>query len=124
MLRTALGPAIAGFLRDASVVENFGGRLWVDRLTRANGSSSTIRSTASPNAHAVLVPALEGFAPTPELREIAEAQALLGQLSNQGTLWKTSAAPPSSLASSSPAPWSATCFSGSCRRITFPTPRA
>ena len=28
-------------------------------------------------AHAVLAPALEGFAPTPEMPEIAEAQALL-----------------------------------------------
>jgi hypothetical protein len=35
MLRTALGPAIASFLRDASVVEvmlNPDGRLWIDRL--------------------------------------------------------------------------------------------
>jgi type IV secretion system protein VirB11 len=35
MLRTALGPAIARFLEDASVVEvmlNPGGRLWIDRL--------------------------------------------------------------------------------------------
>jgi predicted ATPase len=31
-------------------------------------------------AQAVLAPALEGFAPTPELPEIAEAQALLEQL--------------------------------------------
>ena len=29
------------------------------------------------DAHAVLAPALEGFAPTPEMPEIAEAQALL-----------------------------------------------
>ena len=36
MLRTALGPAIAGFLSDASVVEvmlNPDGRLWIDRLS-------------------------------------------------------------------------------------------
>ena len=36
MLRSALGPAIAGFLDDASIVEvmlNPDGRLWVDRLT-------------------------------------------------------------------------------------------
>ncbi|MCK1403861.1 P-type conjugative transfer ATPase TrbB [Bradyrhizobium sp. 76] len=36
MLRTALGPAIAGFLEDASVVEvmlNPDGRLWIDRLS-------------------------------------------------------------------------------------------
>jgi len=35
MLRTALGPAITGFLDDASVVEvmlNPDGRLWIDRL--------------------------------------------------------------------------------------------
>ena len=31
-------------------------------------------------AHAVLAPALEGFAPTPEMPEIAEAQALLAAL--------------------------------------------
>lgn len=36
MLRSALGPAIAGFLDDASVIEvmlNPDGRLWIDRLT-------------------------------------------------------------------------------------------
>jgi predicted ATPase len=33
------------------------------------------------DAHAVLAPALEGFAPTPEMPEIAEARALLGDLS-------------------------------------------
>jgi hypothetical protein len=36
------------------------------------------RLTGRPaEAHAVLAPALEGFAPTPEMPEIAEAQALL-----------------------------------------------
>jgi hypothetical protein len=36
------------------------------------------RSTDRPaDAHAVLAPALEGFSPTPEMPEIAEAQALL-----------------------------------------------
>ena len=42
MLRTALGPAIAAYLRDASVVEvmlNPDGRLWIDRL--AGGLSDT-----------------------------------------------------------------------------------
>jgi predicted ATPase len=39
------------------------------------------QSTGSaPDAHAVLAPALAGFGPTPELPEIAEAQALLGTL--------------------------------------------
>jgi len=32
------------------------------------------------DAHAVLAPALEGFSPTPEMPEIAEAQALLSRL--------------------------------------------
>jgi len=37
--------------------------------------------TARPvDAHAVLAPALEGFAPTPEMPEIAEAQALIASL--------------------------------------------
>ncbi|HEY1888189.1 MAG TPA: hypothetical protein VGG86_19405, partial [Roseiarcus sp.] len=34
----------------------------------------------SNDAYAVLAPALEGFSPTPEMQEIAEAQALLSQL--------------------------------------------
>ena len=39
------------------------------------------QSTARPvEAHAVLTPALEGFSPTPEMPEIAEAQALLAAL--------------------------------------------
>jgi len=39
------------------------------------------QSTGRPNdAHAVLAPALEGFSPTPEMPEIAEAQALLERL--------------------------------------------
>ncbi|MBV8797767.1 MAG: hypothetical protein JO136_22755 [Hyphomicrobiales bacterium] len=38
---------------------------------------STARSA---EAHAVLGPALEGFSPTPEMPEIAEAQALLSRL--------------------------------------------
>ena len=36
MLRTALGPAIAAFLEDPSIVEvvlNPDGRLWIDRLS-------------------------------------------------------------------------------------------
>jgi predicted ATPase len=39
------------------------------------------QSTARPaDAYAVLAPALEGFSPTPEMAEIAEAQALLASL--------------------------------------------
>jgi predicted ATPase len=43
--------------------------------------SKLYQSTGRPaDAHAVLAPALEGFAPTPEMPEIAEAQALLALL--------------------------------------------
>jgi hypothetical protein len=39
------------------------------------------QSTARPaEAHAVLAPALAGFSPTPEMPEIAEAQALMERL--------------------------------------------
>jgi hypothetical protein len=38
----------------------------------------------SAEAHAVLAPALEGFSPTPEMPEIAEAQALLDRLARDG----------------------------------------
>ena len=54
-------------------------------------------------AHAVLAPALEGFAPTDEMPEIAEAQALLGDVSGDGggqsrcRAEETSAAPTDSL---------------------------
>jgi predicted ATPase len=43
------------------------------------------QSTARPaDAHAALAPALEGFSPTPEMPEIAEAQALLAALAESG----------------------------------------
>src|SRR5208283_3863129 len=43
--------------------------------------SKLYQSTARPvEAHAVLAPALEGYASTPEMPEIAEAQALLAAL--------------------------------------------
>jgi adenylate cyclase len=43
------------------------------------------QSTGRPaEAHAVLAPALEGFSPTPEMPEIAEAQALLERLAHRG----------------------------------------
>jgi hypothetical protein len=41
------------------------------------------QSTGRPTeAYGLLAPALEGFSPTLEMPEIAEAQALLGELSN------------------------------------------
>ena len=46
-------------------------------LSLAKLYQSTVRPAA---AHAVLAPALEGFAPMPEMPEIAEAEALLSRL--------------------------------------------
>jgi predicted ATPase len=50
-------------------------------LRAALALAKLYQSTNRPvDAHAVLAPALEGFAPTPEMPEIAEAQALLAAL--------------------------------------------
>jgi tetratricopeptide (TPR) repeat protein len=49
-------------------------------LSLAKLYQSTARSA---HAHAVLAPALEGFSPTPEMPEIAEAEVLLGELSSR-----------------------------------------
>jgi class 3 adenylate cyclase/predicted ATPase len=50
-------------------------------LRAALALAKLYHSTARPaEAHAVLAPALEGFAPTPEMPEIAEAQTLLAAL--------------------------------------------
>ena len=47
-------------------------------LRAAHSLARLYQSTGRPvDAHAALAPALEGFAPTPEMPEIAEAQALL-----------------------------------------------
>lgn len=49
MLRTALGPAIAGFLDDPCIVEvmlNPDGRLWVDRLTEGLSATEEMLSPA------------------------------------------------------------------------------
>jgi predicted ATPase len=51
-------------------------------LRAALGLAKLYRATGRPaDAHAVLGPALKGFSPTPEMPEIAEAQALLGVIS-------------------------------------------
>ena len=50
-------------------------------LRAALSLAKLCQSTARPvDAHAVLAPALEGFSPAPEMREIAEAQALIERL--------------------------------------------
>ena len=51
------------------------------RLMASHALARLYRSTGRPDeAQAILAPALEGFSPTPEMPEIAEAQALLAQL--------------------------------------------
>jgi predicted ATPase len=48
---------------------------------RAALALAKLYQTSRPaDAHAVLAPALEGFAPTPEMPEIAEAQTLVSRL--------------------------------------------
>ena len=55
-------------------------------LQAALALAKLLRSTGqAAEANAVLAPALEGFSPTPEMPEIAEAQALLEQLGATGT---------------------------------------
>jgi predicted ATPase len=50
-------------------------------LRAALALAKLYQTTARPaEAHAVLAPALEGFSPTPEMPEIAEAQALVSQV--------------------------------------------
>ena len=50
-------------------------------LRAALALAKLYQSTGRPvEAHAILAPALEGFSPTPQMPEIAEAQALLGTL--------------------------------------------
>jgi predicted ATPase len=54
-------------------------------LRAAFSLAELYQSTSRPaEAHAVLAPALEGFSPTPEMPEIAEAQALLDSLAHGG----------------------------------------
>ena len=73
-------PAEEAFLTAIAVAKQQGTRSF--KLRAALALAKLYQSTARPTeAHAVLAPALEGFAPTPEMPEIAEAQALLAALS-------------------------------------------
>ena len=72
-------PAEAAFGRAMEIAGGQGTRSF--GLRAALSLAKLYQSTARPaDAHAVLEPALEGFAPTPEMPEIAEAQVLLKQL--------------------------------------------
>ena len=69
-------PAEEAFLTAIAVAKQQGTRSF--ELRAALSLAKLYQSTSRPaEAHAVLAPALEGFAPTSEMPEIAEAQALL-----------------------------------------------
>ena len=72
-------PAEEAFLTAIAVAKQQATRSF--ELRAALSLAKLYQSTGRPaDAHAVLAPALEGFAPTPAMPEIAEAQALLAAL--------------------------------------------
>jgi predicted ATPase len=76
-------PAEEAFGTALAIAQEQGARSW--GLRAALSLAKLCQSTARPaEAHAILAPALEGFAPTPEMPEIAEAQALLESLACGG----------------------------------------
>ena len=79
--RDPANPALAeeAFQTAIAVAKEQGARSF--GLQAALSLAKLYQSTSRPaDAHAVLAPALEGFSPTPEMPEIAEAQALLAAL--------------------------------------------
>jgi class 3 adenylate cyclase len=72
-------PVEEAFQTALKIAKQQGARSW--GLRAALSLAELYQLTARPvDAHAVLAPALEGFAPTPEMPEIAEGQALLAAL--------------------------------------------
>ena len=72
-------PAEEAFQTALAIAKEQGARSPV--LLASLSLAKLYQSTGRPaDAHAVLAPALEGFAPTPEMPEIAEAQALLAAI--------------------------------------------
>ena len=72
-------PAEEALLRAIEIAKQQGTRSF--RLRAALALAKLHQTTGRPTeAHAVLAPALESFSPTPEMPEIAEAQALLAAL--------------------------------------------
>ena len=72
-------PAEEAFQRAIAVAREQGARSF--QLRAALSLAKLCQSTGRPlDAHAILAPALEGFSPTPEMPEIAEAEALLAAL--------------------------------------------
>ena len=69
-------PAEEAFQTAIAIATGQGARGYA--LLASHSLAKLYQSTGRPaDAHAVLAPALEGFSPTPEMPEIAEAQALL-----------------------------------------------
>jgi predicted ATPase len=72
-------PAEEAFQTALEIAKQQGARSW--GLRAALSLAKLYQSTGRPlDAHAVLATALEGFSPTPEMPEIAEAQALLAAI--------------------------------------------
>ena len=72
-------PAEEAFQTALAVAKEQGARSW--GLRAALSLAKLYQSTGRPaEAHGVLAPALEGFAPTPEMPEIADGQTLLAAL--------------------------------------------
>jgi predicted ATPase len=72
-------PAEAAFGRAIEIASGQGTRSF--GLRAALSLAKLYQSTSRPaDAHAVLAPVLEGFSPTPEMPEIAEAHALIERL--------------------------------------------
>jgi tetratricopeptide (TPR) repeat protein len=72
-------PAEEAFRTALAIAKEQGARSW--GLRAALSLAKLYQSTGRPvEAHDVLAQALEGFSPTPEMPEIAEAQALLARL--------------------------------------------
>jgi predicted ATPase len=83
--RDPTNPAPAGeaFKTAIAVAEEQGARSYV--LLASLSLAKLYQSAARQDeAHAVIAPALDGFSPTPEMPEIAEAQALLESLARGG----------------------------------------
>jgi predicted ATPase len=76
-------PAEEAFQTALAIAKEQGARSYL--LLASLSLAKLYQSTARPaDAHAVLAAALEGLTPTPEMPEIAEAQALLERLAHRG----------------------------------------
>ena len=72
-------PAEDAYRAAVTIAKQQGARSYV--LLASLSLAKLYQSTGRPaDAHAVLAPALEGFSPSPEMPEIAEAQALMKRL--------------------------------------------